>query len=110
MAFLESVREGLKKAAKGGWEAAKGGAKVAAEKGKKVATIEKLRYDAFITHRKAEKLFGELGGAVYELSKPPYENPLSKSEVTKIIEDIRGLEEKAAEVEAEIGKIKTASK
>lgn len=106
MAFWERVREDLKKAAKESWEVAKSGAKITAAKGKEVAKVEKLRYKAFMTQRRAQGLFSDLGGAVYEMAKPPYENPLSKSEVIKIIEGIRKLEEEVSKVESEIDKTK----
>ncbi|MBI5560022.1 MAG: hypothetical protein HY883_01960 [Deltaproteobacteria bacterium] len=106
MAFWERVKEDLKKAAKESWEVAKGGAKIAAAKSKEVAQVEKLRLKAVTTRKKAEKLFYELGGAVYELAKPPYGNPLQNAKVTKIIEEIRKLEDEIGKVEAEIKKTK----
>ncbi|GEM_PF-1291749 len=106
MAFWDRVREELKKAAHEGWEAVKGGAKVAAEKSEEVAKTSKLRYKAYTTHKKAEKLFTELGGIVYDLAKPPYENPLSKPEVMKLVEDIKKVEEETAKIEEEIERVK----
>ena len=108
MPFWERVKDDITKAAKEGWEVAKGGAKIAAGKSKEVAAVGKLRYKAFTNHKKAERLFCDLGGAVYESAKPPHENPLSKSSVMKIVEAIRKLEEEAAKIAEEIQKTKKA--
>jgi hypothetical protein len=109
MAFWERVREDLKKAAKEGWEVAKGGVKVAAEKGKEISKIEKLRLRAFAAHRRAEKLIYEFGGAVYEMAKPPYENPFSDPKIKAMAEEIKKLEGEVMAVDAEIKAIKEES-
>lgn len=106
VSFWVKVREDLKKAAQEGWAAVKDGAKIAAEKSEEVARVGKFRYQAYTSHRQAEKLFTELGGTVYDLAKPPYENPLSNSEVMKLVEDIRKVEEESAELEKKIEEVK----
>ena len=106
MSFWDKVTEELKKAAQGGWEAVRGGAKLAVEKSEEMAKIGKLRYRIYTNHKQAEKLFNELGGMVYEMAKPPYENPLSRPEVTRLIEEIRKIETEIARLEEEIEKIR----
>jgi hypothetical protein len=102
MAFWDRVKDELRKAAQEGWGAVKEGAKIAAEKSEEVAKVGKLRYRTHTLNKQAEKLFADLGGQVYEMAKPPYENPLSNAEVTKIVE----VEEEKAGVEAEIEQAK----
>ncbi|MEE9614983.1 MAG: hypothetical protein V3W31_08575 [Thermodesulfobacteriota bacterium] len=102
MSYLDKVKEELKRAAQEGWSAMKEGAKVAADKSEEVAKTGKLRYRAHILHKQAEKLFANLGGMVYEMAKPPYENPLSNQEVMRLIEEIKGVEKETNEVEEEI--------
>ncbi len=106
MSFWDKVTEELKKAAQGGWEAVRGGAKLAVEKSEEMAKIGKLRYRIYTNHKQAEKLFNELGGMVYEMAKPPYENPLSRPEVTRLIEEIRKVEDEIARLEEEIENIR----
>ena len=91
MGFWDKVNTGLKKAAKEGWLAVKDSAR-----------IGKNRYKLYTLHRKAEKIFSEIGGIVYDMAKPPYENPLSRPAVLKLVEDIRKMEEEAAAIEEEI--------
>ena len=102
MAFWDKVSGELKKAAKEGWSAVKEGARVASEKGEEVAKVGKLRYKAYTTNKDAEKLFTELGGAVYDLAKPPYENPLSNDEVMRLVDEIKKIEAETARVETEM--------
>ncbi|HLC18890.1 MAG TPA: hypothetical protein VJM57_07755 [Thermodesulfobacteriota bacterium] len=93
MSFWENVNEELKRAAKEGWEAVKDSAK-----------IGKNRYKVHTLHKKAEKLFAEIGGIVYDMAKPPYENPLSRPAVLKLIEDIKKIEQESTALEEEIAK------
>ena len=123
MAFWDRVKGELSKAAHEGWDVVREGAKVAAEKSRKgakvaveksetMAKVGKLRYKAHSLHREAEKLFGELGGIVYDMAKPPFENPLSNDEVMKLVEKIKKVEDDAAAIEKEAdeaGKKKEAS-
>ncbi|MBI5599331.1 MAG: hypothetical protein HY890_06275 [Deltaproteobacteria bacterium] len=104
--FWSRVKEDLKKAAQEGWDVVKEGAKVTAEKSEAVAKVVKLRYDVHKCHKRAEKLFCDLGGAVYDMAKPPYENPLSKPDVTRLVEEIKGIEAEAAKLKAEIEAIR----
>jgi hypothetical protein len=55
-------------------------------------------------HKQAEKLFAEIGGIVYDMAKPPYENPLSRPEVLKLIEDVKKVEADSAALEEDIAK------
>ncbi len=92
MSFWESVNTELKKAAGTGWSAVRDSAK-----------IGKIRYKKHNLHKDAGKLFAELGGVVYDMAKPPYdENPLSRSEVLKLIEDIKKVEDESSALEDEI--------
>ncbi len=93
MSFWDSVNVGLKKAAEQGWTAVRDSAKVG-----------KNRYNMHTLHKKAEKLFAEIGGVVYDMAKPPYENPLSRPEVLKLIEDVKKVEAESAALEEEIAK------
>jgi uncharacterized protein (UPF0335 family) len=106
MAFWERVKEELRKAAQEGWGAVKEGAKIAAEKSEEMAKVGKLRYRTHNLNKQAEKLFADLGGQVYDMAKPPYENPLSNAEVMKLVEDIKKLEEDKTKVEAEIEEVR----
>lgn len=94
MGFWENVKEGLKRAAEEGWVIVKEGAKVAAEKTEKMAKIAKLRYQIYTLHREAEKKFAEIGGRVYDMANPPGDNPFSNAKITRLIEEIRQIEEK----------------
>lgn len=107
MGFLDKVSKELKKAAQEGWEAVKDGAKVAAEKGEEVAKVGKLRYRSHSIHKSAEKYFTELGGVIYELAKPPFDNPLLDSDVKALIKKIKTIEDEADTVDE---KIKSARK
>jgi hypothetical protein len=91
--FWDNVNAGMKKAVEEGWTVVKDSAK-----------IGKHRYHTYNLHRKAEKLFAEIGGVVYDMAKPPYENPLSRPEVLKLIEEIKKVEEETAAIEVEIAK------
>lgn len=95
MAFWDTVNDGLKKYAKEGWDVVRGS-----------AITGKKRYDIHSLHKKAEKLFAEIGGIVYDMAKPPYENPLSRPDVLEITEKIKSVEADIASVEEEIAKIK----
>ncbi len=106
MSFWDKVTEELKRAAHGGWEAVRGGAKLAVEKSEEMARIGKVRYRIYTNHKQAEKLFNELGGMVYETAKPPYENPLSRPEITRLVEEIRKIEDEIAQLEEEIENIR----
>ncbi|MBI5345121.1 MAG: hypothetical protein HZB83_07280 [Deltaproteobacteria bacterium] len=77
MGFWNNVNDELKKAVEEGWTAVKEGAK-----------IGKMRLQIYSLHKKAEGLFAEIGGTVYDMAKPPYENPLSRPEVLRLIEEI----------------------
>jgi hypothetical protein len=102
MAFWERVKEELRKAAQEGWGAVKEGAKIAAEKSEEMAKVGKLKIRTHTLNKQAEKLFADLGGQVYDMAKPPYENPLSNAEVMKLVEEIKKVEEDKGKVEAEI--------
>ena len=93
--FWDNVNAGLKKAVEEGWTVVKDSAR-----------IGKHRYNTYILHRKAEKLFAEVGGLVYDMAKPPYENPLSRPEVLKLIEEIKKVEAETAAIEADIAKMR----
>jgi len=95
MAFWDTVNDGLKKYAEKGWDVVRGS-----------AITGKKRYDIHTLHKKAEKLFAEIGGIVYDMAHPPYENPLSRPDVLKIVEHIKRVEADIAFVEEEIAKIK----
>ena len=95
MGFWDSVKSGLKKAVEEGWVALKDGAK-----------IGNLRYRIYTLHRKAEKDFAEIGGIVYDMAKPPFENPLARPDVKRLVEGIRKTEDETASVEAEIAEVK----
>lgn len=95
MGFWDNVNEELKSAVEEGWTAVKDGAK-----------IGKLRYRMYTLHRKAEKLFAEIGGIVYEMARPPMENPLSSPEVLKLVESIKKIEAETEALEEEIARTK----
>ena len=102
MAFWDKVSSELKKAAHEGWAAVKEGAKLAGTKGEEVAKHGRFRYRAYTTHKEAESLFTELGGAVYDMARPPYENPLSNPAVMRLIERIKKIEAETASLEQKI--------
>lgn len=91
--FWDNVNAGMKKAVEEGWTVVKDSAR-----------IGKHRYHIHTLHKKAEKLFAEIGGIVYDMAKPPYENPLSRPEVLKLIEEIKKVEEETAATEEEIAR------
>lgn len=109
MAFWDRVSDELKKAAAEGWEAVKAGTKVAAEKSEEVAKTGKLRYKAYSVHKEADKLFGQLGGIVYDMAEPPFENPLLRADVQKLIEEIKQIEQEAVSLEEEVERIKKSA-
>lgn len=96
MGFWEKVNTELKKAVEEGWTAVKGSAR-----------IGKLKYNKNALNRKAEKCFAEIGGIVYDMAKPPWENPLSRPDVLKLIEEIKKVESEIADLEEEIEKART---
>jgi cell division septation protein DedD len=106
MAFWDKVRDELKSAAKEGWSALKEGARFASEKGEEVAKTGKLKYKSYNTHKDAEKLFTELGGIVYDLSKSPSDNPLANADVKRLVQEIKKTEDEIAGIEGEIEKVK----
>lgn len=91
MGFWDKVNAELKKTVEGGWEAVKGSARVG-----------KLRLTKHNLNKKAEKRFAEIGGIVFDMAKPPWENPLSRPAVLKLIEEIKKIETEIAEIEDEI--------
>ncbi len=93
--FWTAVNTELKKAVEEGWSAFK-----------ESARIGKLRYRIHTLHKKAERHFAEMGGLVYDMAKPPWENPLSRPEVLKIIEEIRKIESETSALEEEIERLK----
>lgn len=99
MGFWQSVNEELKKAVEEGWTVVK-----------ESARIGKLRLRIHNLHRRAEKLFAEIGGIVYDMASPPWENPLSRPEVLKLVEEIKKIEEEASALEEEIAKIRKKEK
>ncbi len=109
MAFWDRVSEELKRAAAEGWEAVKAGTKVAAEKSEEVAKTGKLRYKSHTVHKKADKLFGQLGGIVYDMAEPPFENPLLRADVQKLIEDIKQAELEATAIDEEVERVKKST-
>ncbi len=100
MAFWDKVNENLKKAIDEGIVAIKEGAKVATEKGTEVAKVGKLKYEVYNAHKDAEKLLAELGGMVFEMAKPPFENPLSNPDVMAVVEKIKESEKEIKELES----------
>ncbi len=109
MAFWDRVSAELIKAAAEGWEAVKAGTKVAAEKSEEVAKTGKLRYKSHTVHKKADKLFGQLGGIVYDMAEPPFENPLLRADVQKLIEDIKQVELEATAIDEEVERVKKSA-
>lgn len=97
--FWGRVNEELKKAVEEGWSAFKESARTG-----------KLRYQKHTLHKKAEKNFAEIGGIVYDMAKPPWENPFSKPEILRLVEGIRKIEAEVSALEEEIEKIKTKEK
>ncbi|MFQ5465868.1 MAG: hypothetical protein ACE5EI_08070 [Thermodesulfobacteriota bacterium] len=91
MGFWDKVNTELKKAAQEGWEAVKGSARSG-----------KLRLRKHTLNKKAEKRFAEIGGIVYDMAEPPWENPLSRPAVLKLIEEIKRIEAEIAEIENEV--------
>lgn len=106
MAFWDKVNENLKKALDEGIVAIKEGAKIATEKSGELASVGKLKYEAYNAHKEAEKCLAELGGLVFDMAKPPFENPLSNSEVMAVVEKIKLAEKEIQEVEEKIKKAK----
>ncbi len=91
MSFWNRVNTDLKKAAEFSWTTVKDSAK-----------IGKLRYQKHNLHKEAGKLFAELGGVVYDMAGSPEENPLKRSEVLKLVEDIKKVEEESSALDEEI--------
>lgn len=102
MGFWEKTKEEITKAAKEGWSAVVEGATTIAEKGEGVAKVGKLRLQAHNLHKRAEKKFADLGGLVYDMAEPPYDNPLENQEILALIERIRNVESETKVVEDEI--------
>ncbi len=109
MAFWDRVSAELIKAAAEGWEAVKAGTKVAAEKSEEVAKTGKLRYKSHTVHKKADKLFGQLGGIVYDMAEPPFENPLLRADVQRLLEDIKQVEQEATSIDEEVERVKKSA-
>lgn len=100
MGFWDTVNEELKKAVEEGLTVVKDSAK-----------IGRLRYRLYTLHKQAEKHFAEIGGIVYDMGKPPFDNPLQKPEVLKLIDEIKKIEAESESLEREIaatGKKETA--
>lgn len=95
MGFWRTVNEELKKAVEDGVAAVKDGVEVS-----------RLRYKMLTLQKEADRRFSEIGGIVYDMAKPPWENPLSKPEVLKLAEEIKGVEDEIRLLEEEIRKIK----
>lgn len=95
MGFWNSVNDELKKAAMEGWSAVKESAK-----------IGKLKLQIHNLSKKAEKHFNEIGGIVYDLSKQPWENPLTKPEVLRHIDEIKRIEAETEVLKGEIENIR----
>jgi hypothetical protein len=93
--FWTAVNAELKKAVEEGWSAFK-----------ESARIGKLRYRIHTLHKKAEGHFTEIGGMVYDMAKSPWENPLSRTEVREIIDEIRKIESETSALEEEIERLK----
>ena len=93
--FWSTVNTELKKAVEEGWSAFKENAR-----------IGKLRYRIHTLHKKAEKHFTEIGGMVYDMANPPWENPLSRPEVLKLINEIKKIESETSALEEEIERLK----
>ncbi len=93
--FWTRVNDELKKAVEEGWSAFK-----------ESARSGKLRYRIHTLHKKAEKHFAEIGGIVYDMAKPPYENPLSRPEVLKTIDKIKKIEAETSALEEELESLK----
>ena len=87
MSFWESVNKELKKAV--------GEMSTVAKTGKQRLKVHNL-------HKQAEKIFTDLGGLIYDMAKPPYENPLEDPVVMRLVEEVRILEEEAARIEESI--------
>lgn len=107
MAFWDKVTGETKKALEEGWTAVKEGAKIAAEKSEEYTKIGKLKFNIRTLHNQAEKHFTELGGLVYDYAKPPYENPLSNTEVKDLVEKIKTLEDEISGLEKEVSDLRT---
>lgn len=106
MAFWDQVKGETKKAFEEGWSAVKEGAKIAAEKSEEYTKIGKLKFNIRTLHNQAEKHFTELGGLVYDYAKPPYENPLSNSEVKNLVEAIKEVENEISKMEKEVDELR----
>lgn len=98
MTLWDDVSKEFKKAVEDGWSAVKVGAKTS-----------KLRYKAHGLHKEAEKVFADLGGVVYDLARPPFDNPYSNPEVTRLLEVLRRLEAETCVVEDEAEAAKTGA-
>ncbi len=93
MSFWEDVNAGIKHAVAEGWHVLKDS-----------AHIGRLRYDRYMLHRKAERFFAELGGHVFESVRTSMDNPLTRPEVERLIEEIRGVEAEISGIDEEIAK------
>ncbi len=93
--FWSTVNTELKKAVEDGWSAFK-----------ESARIGKLRYRVHTLHKRAEKHFAELGGMVYDMARPPWENPLSKPDVLRVLNEIKKIESETSALEEEIEELK----
>ncbi|MEK7679662.1 MAG: hypothetical protein AAB356_05675 [Deltaproteobacteria bacterium] len=93
MGFWDYVNDEMKKAVGQGISAVKEGAK-----------LGRLKLRVHTLHKKAEGLFAELGGIVYDMARPPLENPLSRPEVIRLVAEIKKIEKEAALLEEEMKK------
>ena len=98
MAFWEKINKELKRAVEDGWTAVK----AAAEKTEEVTKTGKQRFKVHGLHKQAERYFADLGGMVYDMAKEPFDNPFDRSEVKRLIEEIREVERQASSIEDEI--------
>lgn len=93
MGFWDNVNDEMKKAVGQGISAVKEGAK-----------LGRLKFRVHTLHKKAEGLFAELGGMVYDMARPPWENPFSMPDVLRLVAEIKKIEEEAALLEEEMKK------
>lgn len=98
MTLWEKIKTDLKKGADEGMVLLKEGAGKAKQKAGELTAEGKKRYAIFDLKRKIQAQISELGGTMYELLKDGKETT-GNTDVTDIVEKIKGLEEKLSALE-----------
>jgi hypothetical protein len=97
MGFWEGVNEEMKRAVEEGWTAVKGN-----------AMAGRLKLRVYALRKESDRLFGGIGRIVYGMAEPPLENPLYRSEIKALVDEIRKIKTEVESIEREMQGIRAA--